>query len=170
MKVADLGAKREVVALHATKLDCFIRALERGEEGNTKVWTNTAAHMGISQLPTVVIQGKERTKADCYAMAVKLSDTNSVAWLGLGLSLGPGGSPSTPLSVDIGSVSRLHCLRRAVESDPYNSRAWVDLGIEVATHSAATATAIKGVRICLLYTSDAADEEDSVDLGGRRLI
>ena len=23
---------------------------------------------------------------------------------------------------------------------------------------------------CLLYTSDAADEEDSVDLGGRRVI
>src|SRR5665648_1289889 len=26
------------------------------------------------------------------------------------------------------------------------------------------------VRPCLLYTSDAADEEDSVDLGGRRII
>src|SRR5664279_5136202 len=26
------------------------------------------------------------------------------------------------------------------------------------------------VRNCLLYTSDAADEEDSVDLGGRRII
>src|SRR5674536_79242 len=26
------------------------------------------------------------------------------------------------------------------------------------------------VRYCLLYTSDAADEEDSVDLGGRRII
>src|SRR5664279_3838335 len=25
-------------------------------------------------------------------------------------------------------------------------------------------------KCCLLYTSDAADEEDSVDLGGRRLI
>ena len=25
-------------------------------------------------------------------------------------------------------------------------------------------------RDCLLYTSDAADEEDSVDLGGRRII
>src|SRR5674536_211348 len=25
------------------------------------------------------------------------------------------------------------------------------------------------VRLCLLYTSDAADEEDSVDLGGRRI-
>src|SRR5664280_3491251 len=26
------------------------------------------------------------------------------------------------------------------------------------------------VQVCLLYTSDAADEEDSVDLGGRRII
>src|SRR5664279_2832427 len=26
------------------------------------------------------------------------------------------------------------------------------------------------MRVCLLYTSDAADEEDSVDLGGRRII
>ena len=26
------------------------------------------------------------------------------------------------------------------------------------------------VKGCLLYTSDAADEEDSVDLGGRRII
>src|SRR5665648_1254062 len=26
------------------------------------------------------------------------------------------------------------------------------------------------VNTCLLYTSDAADEEDSVDLGGRRII
>ena len=24
--------------------------------------------------------------------------------------------------------------------------------------------------LCLLYTSDAADEEDSVDIGGRRII
>src|SRR5664280_1073851 len=29
---------------------------------------------------------------------------------------------------------------------------------------------LKGVYTCLLYTSDAADEEDSVDLGGRRII
>ena len=27
-----------------------------------------------------------------------------------------------------------------------------------------------GVAICLLYTSDAADERSSVDLGGRRII
>ena len=29
---------------------------------------------------------------------------------------------------------------------------------------------IFGVRPCLLYTSDAADERSSVDLGGRRII
>ena len=29
---------------------------------------------------------------------------------------------------------------------------------------------IKDFKTCLLYTSDAADEEDSVDLGGRRII
>ena len=30
--------------------------------------------------------------------------------------------------------------------------------------------AIKPYRPCLLYTSDAADERSSVDLGGRRLL
>ena len=29
---------------------------------------------------------------------------------------------------------------------------------------------LKRLQPCLLYTSDAADEEDSVDLGGRRII
>ena len=29
---------------------------------------------------------------------------------------------------------------------------------------------LERVDSCLLYTSDAADEEDSVDLGGRRII
>src|SRR5665648_691094 len=29
---------------------------------------------------------------------------------------------------------------------------------------------IQSIFSCLLYTSDAADEEDSVDLGGRRII
>ena len=32
----------------------------------------------------------------------------------------------------------------------------------------ATETSASGIKTCLLYTSDAADEEDSVDLGGRR--
>src|SRR5664280_3712602 len=35
---------------------------------------------------------------------------------------------------------------------------------------AAPCAGITRIRFCLLYTSDAADEEDSVDLGGRRII
>ena len=36
--------------------------------------------------------------------------------------------------------------------------------------SMAVAPFFSPVRICLLYTSDAADERSSVDLGGRRII
>ena len=31
-------------------------------------------------------------------------------------------------------------------------------------------SALWKIRVCLLYTSDAADERSSVDLGGRRII
>src|SRR5678816_3853188 len=36
--------------------------------------------------------------------------------------------------------------------------------------TATPSTRPMAVRICLLYTSDAADERSSVDLGGRRII
>src|SRR5665648_849740 len=39
----------------------------------------------------------------------------------------------------------------------------------VTVHTARPGVLI-GKKGCLLYTSDAADEEDSVDLGGRRII
>src|SRR5665648_1271745 len=42
------------------------------------------------------------------------------------------------------------------------SRLWLD-AVEQPSQPVA-------FRACLLYTSDAADEEDSVDLGGRRII
>src|SRR5665648_699823 len=53
----------------------------------------------------------------------------------------------------------------------------IKMGTDTAIKIKATATEM-GVAlsvhapyyICLLYTSDAADEEDSVDLGGRRII
>eukprot|EP00658_Telonema_sp_P-2_P036053 TRINITY_DN26138_c0_g1_i3.p1 TRINITY_DN26138_c0_g1~~TRINITY_DN26138_c0_g1_i3.p1 ORF type:complete len:155 (-),score=9.77 TRINITY_DN26138_c0_g1_i3:51-515(-) len=41
---------------------------------------------------------------------------------------------------------------------------------ELLTHSCFGAHLDMEIRACLLYTSDAADEEDSVDLGGRRII
>ena len=34
----------------------------------------------------------------------------------------------------------------------------------------ATMTSTEKLEVCLLYTSDAADERSSVDLGGRRII
>ena len=40
---------------------------------------------------------------------------------------------------------------------------------ELEHHGPATLVATQGAR-CLLYTSDAADERSSVDLGGRRII
>ena len=47
------------------------------------------------------------------------------------------------------------------------------LGLELGGvgHGRSVARAGRGVkRSCLLYTSDAADERSSVDLGGRRII
>eukprot|EP00658_Telonema_sp_P-2_P082741 TRINITY_DN87_c0_g1_i7.p2 TRINITY_DN87_c0_g1~~TRINITY_DN87_c0_g1_i7.p2 ORF type:complete len:110 (-),score=26.69 TRINITY_DN87_c0_g1_i7:37-366(-) len=40
----------------------------------------------------------------------------------------------------------------------------------VTLHLPSTDSPVLCVDTCLLYTSDAADEEDSVDLGGRRII
>ena len=37
-------------------------------------------------------------------------------------------------------------------------------------HICADDTALNRALVCLLYTSDAADERSSVDLGGRRII
>ena len=43
-------------------------------------------------------------------------------------------------------------------------------GYGIAALGAGLAALGAGVGICLLYTSDAADERSSVDLGGRRII
>eukprot|EP00658_Telonema_sp_P-2_P053882 TRINITY_DN42617_c0_g1_i1.p1 TRINITY_DN42617_c0_g1~~TRINITY_DN42617_c0_g1_i1.p1 ORF type:complete len:133 (-),score=26.59 TRINITY_DN42617_c0_g1_i1:47-445(-) len=42
--------------------------------------------------------------------------------------------------------------------------------LRIGTLEAQSCSVCEGGAICLLYTSDAADEEDSVDLGGRRII
>ena len=43
-------------------------------------------------------------------------------------------------------------------------------GLLAATWAAMVQLGKEGYRACLLYTSDAADERSSVDLGGRRII
>eukprot|EP00656_Telonema_subtile_P004830 TRINITY_DN12208_c0_g2_i4.p1 TRINITY_DN12208_c0_g2~~TRINITY_DN12208_c0_g2_i4.p1 ORF type:complete len:551 (-),score=119.13 TRINITY_DN12208_c0_g2_i4:72-1724(-) len=74
-------------------------------------------------------------------------------------------------------------LPQSVVQDPYGVA--VVAGSTAAMHSTAffgqacalitelrgvEGVALKSIYSCLLYTSDAADEEDSVDLGGRRII
>eukprot|EP00658_Telonema_sp_P-2_P010417 TRINITY_DN1392_c0_g1_i17.p1 TRINITY_DN1392_c0_g1~~TRINITY_DN1392_c0_g1_i17.p1 ORF type:complete len:114 (-),score=12.47 TRINITY_DN1392_c0_g1_i17:120-461(-) len=54
-----------------------------------------------------------------------------------------------------------HCLR----VDPKRSESAKAMG-----RSRFTKAPHEHHEVCLLYTSDAADEEDSVDLGGRRII
>eukprot|EP00656_Telonema_subtile_P029641 TRINITY_DN3272_c0_g1_i1.p1 TRINITY_DN3272_c0_g1~~TRINITY_DN3272_c0_g1_i1.p1 ORF type:complete len:141 (+),score=41.62 TRINITY_DN3272_c0_g1_i1:96-518(+) len=51
-----------------------------------------------------------------------------------------------------------------------DKRRAVDDELESSEGEPVTPRAEATQRTCLLYTSDAADEEDSVDLGGRRVI
>src|SRR5664280_2621033 len=54
------------------------------------------------------------------------------------------------------------CIRDSYYAEP--------VYIDALTNSLNAALANLPFKPCLLYTSDAADEEDSVDLGGRRII
>eukprot|EP00658_Telonema_sp_P-2_P074562 TRINITY_DN63825_c0_g1_i3.p1 TRINITY_DN63825_c0_g1~~TRINITY_DN63825_c0_g1_i3.p1 ORF type:complete len:107 (+),score=20.65 TRINITY_DN63825_c0_g1_i3:184-504(+) len=56
------------------------------------------------------------------------------------------------------------CLRLVA---PYYLASCVEASIAASSQSTLYTKAYSS---CLLYTSDAADEEDSVDLGGRRII
>eukprot|EP00658_Telonema_sp_P-2_P003470 TRINITY_DN11291_c0_g1_i3.p1 TRINITY_DN11291_c0_g1~~TRINITY_DN11291_c0_g1_i3.p1 ORF type:complete len:227 (+),score=54.45 TRINITY_DN11291_c0_g1_i3:89-769(+) len=72
--------------------------------------------------------------------------------------------------VDVASLSGGDVLSTAkallgVDSSITTSPSTTPTTLQWSLHVQATV-----VEICLLYTSDAADEEDSVDLGGRRII
>eukprot|EP00656_Telonema_subtile_P013151 TRINITY_DN16670_c0_g1_i1.p1 TRINITY_DN16670_c0_g1~~TRINITY_DN16670_c0_g1_i1.p1 ORF type:complete len:123 (+),score=23.45 TRINITY_DN16670_c0_g1_i1:98-466(+) len=61
----------------------------------------------------------------------------------------------------------------AIKSDPKSAPARAFGSLPVIEHDGvviAQSGATAQYAACLLYTSDAADEEDSVDLGGRRII
>ena len=54
--------------------------------------------------------------------------------------------------------------------DGVSQKTTIKSGVELADVIVPNPVKLRPYRTCLLYTSDAADEEDSVDLGGRRII
>ena len=62
------------------------------------------------------------------------------------------------------------CIRDRPKGAIYRSTNNGDNWTQVAANGCDMYTKIKQHKSCLLYTSDAADERSSVDLGGRRII
>src|SRR5664280_1848709 len=77
-----------------------------------------------------------------------------------------GDAPSAPPP---GSTSVTPALRSRSTTERFTSEANHRITL-VAMTGPTPSTAARRSSLCLLYTSDAADEEDSVDLGGRRII
>eukprot|EP00658_Telonema_sp_P-2_P003782 TRINITY_DN11414_c0_g2_i1.p1 TRINITY_DN11414_c0_g2~~TRINITY_DN11414_c0_g2_i1.p1 ORF type:complete len:120 (+),score=23.42 TRINITY_DN11414_c0_g2_i1:434-793(+) len=80
------------------------------------------------------------------------------------------------LTEDYGNLSEQDMLAALTEEEfPGRSAVIASFGTESAVLLDIVASVNKHLPVlfidtCLLYTSDAADEEDSVDLGGRRII
>ena len=62
------------------------------------------------------------------------------------------------------------CIRDSPFNGDNTYRALDTMARVLASVSAPQADEVERAKICLLYTSDAADERSSVDLGGRRII
>src|SRR5664279_16032 len=79
-------------------------------------------------------------------------------------------STSSANKATIDSLEAAYNLKFQSQADAQKIQNAVDYGHKVATAIYNWSTTDGGDKayICLLYTSDAADEEDSVDLGGRR--
>src|SRR5664279_1836166 len=78
----------------------------------------------------------------------------------------PSGRPSTASSISLMKHCKFSWRRRRREFS--NARSHSLSIMEVPSYLRPYSPTQVRSRICLLYTSDAADEEDSVDLGGRR--
>ena len=61
------------------------------------------------------------------------------------------------------------CIRDRLVAAQHDEAADVHHAVLLGAHGAAVGVA-EHLLACLLYTSDAADERSSVDLGGRRII
>src|SRR5665648_642795 len=73
----------------------------------------------------------------------------------------------TKINANIGNSAVTSSVEEEVEKMVWATRWGADTVMDLSTGRNIHTTR---EWICLLYTSDAADEEDSVDLGGRRII
>ena len=62
------------------------------------------------------------------------------------------------------------CIRDRIELQRTTPKRATDVASETARIIDGASKRAQEIRACLLYTSDAADERSSVDLGGRRII
>ena len=62
------------------------------------------------------------------------------------------------------------CIRDSTNSAPETVTRLIDMGMDPFNFADALLGVLAQRLVCLLYTSDAADERSSVDLGGRRII
>src|SRR5664279_5764115 len=79
---------------------------------------------------------------------------------GRGVRVGP---PRAPAAPRVAAASARACAESVARDTPSALAIWA--GLSPRARRAVAATSLSAS--CLLYTSDAADEEDSVDLGGR---
>ena len=76
----------------------------------------------------------------------------------------------TAYDIEYGLVGSEMCIRDSLYAEVNRVCGRDDIQGVVGEQFALKKLAVKSVYICLLYTSDAADERSSVDLGGRRII
>ena len=76
----------------------------------------------------------------------------------------------TAYEIEYGLVGSEMCIRDRAEGNEDLLDTLQEEGYPTCYVPIAPATEIEAYMGCLLYTSDAADERSSVDLGGRRII
>mgnify|MGYP003379126937 CR=1 FL=1 len=133
--------------------------------GTELLYTLNWSVTGDETAPNVTIVDAIPANTTFVACANSCSGTNPLTW-----SLGnqnPGASGSVSFSVTVNNP--LNNGTQIVNSGSITDSSGLTRTSTV-TNGITSAHDIQVVKSCLLYTSDAADERSSVDLGGRRII
>src|SRR5664280_3741952 len=105
------------------------------------------------------------------AAGAAISMSSKVAWADGEIGYWAKDLPNEKLVDMYSTILRIRWFERTLADKQLSDRSFRNL-IHLYAGQEAVATGVCAAlnNNCLLYTSDAADEEDSVDLGGRRII